>query len=137
MDADRRDRSSDGRRSARFKGWMVLATLVAFFGTIFVANGSLVYYALSTFSGDRRRDPYEHGLAYDKDIAAAQRAGRARLEESVGADLRPGAGVIASPSQRERTRPDSRSRGPSTRASRSSRPDEARPATVVGGRAGR
>jgi len=56
----------------RFTGWMALAILVAYFGTIFFANGSLVYYALSTFSGEQEPSPYEHGLAYDKDIAAAR-----------------------------------------------------------------
>jgi nitrogen fixation protein FixH len=46
-------------------------TLTAFFGTVICANGALVYYALSTFSGEQEASPYEHGLAYDKDIAAA------------------------------------------------------------------
>src|SRR5271169_5052217 len=52
--------------------WIVLAALVMFFGTVFTANGALVYYALSTFSGEQEASPYEHGLAYDKDIDAAR-----------------------------------------------------------------
>lgn len=59
-------------RGRPFTGWMALAILVVFFGTIFCANASLVYYALSTFSGEQEASPYEHGLAYDKDIAAAR-----------------------------------------------------------------
>jgi nitrogen fixation protein FixH len=53
------------------KGWMVLAMITAFFGTVMIANGALIYFALSTFSGEEETNPYEHGLAYDKDIAAA------------------------------------------------------------------
>jgi nitrogen fixation protein FixH len=50
---------NDDRR--RLTGW-----------TVFLANASLVYFALSTFSGEQEASPYEHGLAYDKDIAAAR-----------------------------------------------------------------
>lgn len=56
----------------RRTGWIALAALATFFGTVFVANGTLVYYALSTFSGEEEASPYEHGLAYDKDIEAAR-----------------------------------------------------------------
>jgi len=59
----------DGRP---FTGWMALATFAAFFGAIFCANAALVYFALSTFSGEQEASPYEHGLAYDKDLAAAR-----------------------------------------------------------------
>jgi len=61
--------NQDDRRSTE---WIVLAALVMFFGTIFVANGALVYYALSTFSGEQEASPYEHGLAYDRDIESAR-----------------------------------------------------------------
>ena len=37
----------------RGTGLIFLAALVLFFGTVFAANGALVYYALSTFSGDQ------------------------------------------------------------------------------------
>ena len=53
------------------KGWMVLAMLVAFFGIIAAVNGLMVHYALSTFPGVDDDRAYEHGLAYNKDIAAA------------------------------------------------------------------
>jgi nitrogen fixation protein FixH len=53
------------------KGWMVLAMIGAFFGIVMIANGALIYFALSTFSGEEETNPYEHGLAYQKDIVAA------------------------------------------------------------------
>lgn len=61
-----------GKSGFRLTGPIVLVYLLAFFGTIAAANGALVYYALSTFSGEEEAHPYEHGLAYDKDIAAAR-----------------------------------------------------------------
>jgi len=61
---------TDGQRP--FTGWMTLASLLAFFGVTFAANGALIYYALSTFSGEVDPSPYEHGVAYDRDIAAAR-----------------------------------------------------------------
>jgi nitrogen fixation protein FixH len=76
----------------RFTGWMALASIVGFFATIFIANGSLVYYALSTFSGEEEASPYEHGLAYDKDIAAAREQDARQWRVSVNAlRLQPGA----------------------------------------------
>ena len=55
------------------EGRHVLMGLVAFFGVMFVANGLLVYYALGTFSGGDRPDPYRSGLNYNETIAAAER----------------------------------------------------------------
>jgi len=52
-------------------GWTVLAAFIISFGVVFAVNGLMVYYALSTFSGEEEASPYEHGLAYDRDIAAA------------------------------------------------------------------
>ena len=53
-------------------GWTVLAILVAFFGVVASVNGVMIYSALSTFSGEVETHPYEHGLAYNRDIAAAR-----------------------------------------------------------------
>jgi nitrogen fixation protein FixH len=55
------------------EGRHVLMGLVAFFGVMFVANGLLVYYALGTFSGGDRPDPYRSGLTYNETIAAGER----------------------------------------------------------------
>lgn len=53
-------------------GRHVLIGLVIFFGVMFVANGLLVYYALSTFSGGDRPNPYRSGLNYNETIAEAE-----------------------------------------------------------------
>jgi len=66
-DATRGDKP-EGRR---LTGVGVLAFLLGSFGVIAAVNGAMVYYALSTFRGEVDPHPYEHGLAYDKDIAAA------------------------------------------------------------------
>ena len=87
------DRAAPDRRE--FRGWMALASLIAFFGAIFFANGALVYYALSTFSGEQESSPYEHGLAYDRDIAAAREQDARQWRVSVNA-LRSQSGAPAS-----------------------------------------
>ncbi len=53
-------------------GWMVLAMLLAFFGVIGSVNAVMVYSALSTFSGEVEAHPYEHGIAYNREIASAR-----------------------------------------------------------------
>lgn len=65
----------------RAQGWFangiegrhVLLGLIAFFGVMALANAALVYYAVSTFSGGDRPDPYRSGLNYNETIAADQR----------------------------------------------------------------
>lgn len=59
-------------RDRRLTGAMFLAILLGSFAVIASVNGAMVYYALSTFSGEVDPHPYEHGLAYNKDIAAAE-----------------------------------------------------------------
>jgi nitrogen fixation protein FixH len=82
------------RAERTLKGWMVLAIILAFFGTIASVNGALIYFALSTFSGEEETSPYEHGLAYEKDIAAA-RAQDALHWQAVVQLARPSAGEPA------------------------------------------
>lgn len=67
------DRSSQRWFANGIEGRHVLMGLVAFFGVMFVANGLLVYYALGTFSGGDRPDPYRSGLTYNETIAAGER----------------------------------------------------------------
>jgi nitrogen fixation protein FixH len=55
------------------QGRHVLMGLIVFFGVMFVANGLLVYYAIGTFSGGDRPDPYRSGLNYNETIAEAER----------------------------------------------------------------
>ncbi|WP_082025525.1 FixH family protein [Methyloceanibacter caenitepidi] len=65
-------------------GRHVLIGLVIFFGVMFVANGLLVYYAVSTFSGGDRPNPYRSGLNYNETIAEAEQ--QAALGWSAKAD---------------------------------------------------
>jgi nitrogen fixation protein FixH len=58
--------------SFALKGWMVLTLLLSFFGVIAGVNAIMIHYAVSTFRGEQEVSPYEHGLAYNKDIEAAR-----------------------------------------------------------------
>jgi len=49
-----------------------LAILAASFGFVFVINFYMIYMALSTFSGEVADHPYETGLKYNQEIAAAK-----------------------------------------------------------------
>lgn len=62
---------SDG--NFRLNGWHVLAMLVTFFAIIFAANGVMMRYAISTFSGTESDTPYKDGLAYNTELEAARR----------------------------------------------------------------
>ena len=58
------------------KGRHVLLITLLFFGTVFVANGAFIYYALDTFPGLSDEHPYIDGLRYNSMLAdaAAQKA---------------------------------------------------------------
>ncbi|MGO9674949.1 MAG: FixH family protein [Methylocella sp.] len=53
-------------------GWRTLGIAAACFGVIFAVNGFMAYSAISTFTGETEPSPYEHGLAYQKDVEAAK-----------------------------------------------------------------
>lgn len=65
--------TDSGGRERTVTGQHVLLGLFAFFGVMLVANGFLVYYAVGTFSGGERPDPYRSGLNYNQTIQAAER----------------------------------------------------------------
>jgi nitrogen fixation protein FixH len=89
------------------EGRHVLLSLLAFFGVMVAANAALVYYAVQTFSGGDRPDPYRSGLNYNETIAAEQRqaalgwhaelvhddAGRRLTVQVVNAEKRPVSGL--------------------------------------------
>lgn len=54
------------------RGWMVLTLLLGFFGVVAGANAVMIHYAIATFRGEQEVSPYEHGLAYERDIEAAR-----------------------------------------------------------------
>lgn len=61
------------RREQGLKGSHVLATFAAFFGVVFVVNGSMIYKAIGTNAGLVANEPYRKGLHYNERIAAAER----------------------------------------------------------------
>jgi nitrogen fixation protein FixH len=66
------DAAVNERSGYRLTGRTVLVILFAFFGTVASVNAVLVHYALSTFRGEVEDHPYEVGLAFNGDIAAAR-----------------------------------------------------------------
>lgn len=53
-------------------GETVLFVAIAFFGVVFLVNGWMAYRAISTFTGGvEKQDPYQQGLNYNREIAAA------------------------------------------------------------------
>jgi len=64
---------TDGWLAKGIDGRHVLLGLIVFFGVMLLANSLLVYYALDTFSGGDRPDPYRSGLNYNETIAEAER----------------------------------------------------------------
>jgi len=61
--------SSEGRPLG---GRTVLAALLSFFGVVGAVNALMVHYAISSFRGEVANHPYEAGLAYNSEIAAAR-----------------------------------------------------------------
>lgn len=53
----------------RISGHHVLIGFIAFFATIFAANGTFVYYALATHPGDDVKDAYAGGLKFNRELA--------------------------------------------------------------------
>jgi nitrogen fixation protein FixH len=64
---------TDGRFANGIEGRHVLMGLIVFFGVMLAANSLLVYYAIDTFSGGDRPDPYRSGLDYNATIEAGKR----------------------------------------------------------------
>jgi nitrogen fixation protein FixH len=64
--------ASDHAPGRPLTGWRTLGIAVACFGVVFAVNGYMAYSAISTFTGETEPSPYEHGLAYEKDIEAAK-----------------------------------------------------------------
>jgi len=56
----------------RLTGWRVLGIFFCFFGGIMSINLLMIYHALTTHRGEIADHPYEAGLAYNKEITAAE-----------------------------------------------------------------
>jgi nitrogen fixation protein FixH len=59
------------KQSKPLTGGKVLLILLGFFGVTFAVNGLMAYDAISTFRGEVADNPFEAGLAYNNQIAAA------------------------------------------------------------------
>lgn len=64
------------RREQGLRGRHVLGLFLAFFATVFAANGAMIYSALSTHTGLVANEPYRKGLHYNERIAADARQSR-------------------------------------------------------------
>lgn len=69
---------SEGWFANGIEGRHVFMGLLVFFGVMLVANGVLVYFAVGTFSGGDKANPYQSGLRYNETISAAEQ------QESLG-----------------------------------------------------
>ncbi len=65
-------RNAENHGGHRLTGTKFLAILLGSFAIVASVNATMVYYALSTFRGEVDPHPYEHGLAYNRDIVAAE-----------------------------------------------------------------
>jgi nitrogen fixation protein FixH len=64
---------ADGQdKDGRLTGRHVLAILLLFFAVVGTVNFVMVRYALLTFRGEVQDNPYEAGLAFNREIDAAQ-----------------------------------------------------------------
>lgn len=64
-------KSSSPETGFRLKGWHVLVIALAFFGSVITVDVVMAILAVKTFSGVQTEKPYENGLAFNKEIAAA------------------------------------------------------------------
>jgi nitrogen fixation protein FixH len=68
----------DERRAARrtapreWKGWMVLAFMLAFFGVVIGVNMVMAHFAMSTFGGVDVDSSYRAGQMFERDVAMAE-----------------------------------------------------------------
>ncbi len=63
----------DGNASGRtLSGRMVLAIVAGFFATVGTVNAVMIRYAVTSFRGQVAEHPYEAGLAFNAEIAAAR-----------------------------------------------------------------
>ncbi len=62
----------NGDHGFKLTGFTVLLMFVAFFGTDIAINVYMATTAIKTFSGEVSSNPYQQGLDYDKDMAAAR-----------------------------------------------------------------
>jgi nitrogen fixation protein FixH len=67
--------SSMVAKGRELTGRKVLVMIVGFFAVVFLVNGVMIHLALKTFPGVQEKQPYERGLAYDREIEEARAQG--------------------------------------------------------------
>ena len=60
-------------RKLRQKSWWIPWLFVAGFGVVLAANGTMLVFALNSFTGIETEQAYQKGLAFNDQIAAAER----------------------------------------------------------------
>jgi nitrogen fixation protein FixH len=73
----------------RLTGWHVLSMLLAFFGTIVMADAVLIYSALRSWTGAETTSAYRAGQLYNEELAQAQAQAALGWEVEVKAERRP------------------------------------------------
>ncbi len=73
----------------KLTGKHVFLMVAGFFLIIFAANALLVYYALDSWSGLETENPYEKGVAYNKEIARARAQAQSGLDVKIKIDPQP------------------------------------------------
>lgn len=67
------EHESAKRNGFNVTGRLVFLCLLGFFVTVAAVNGVMIYAATTTFGGVETENAYKAGLAFNRDIAAAQR----------------------------------------------------------------
>jgi nitrogen fixation protein FixH len=65
-------RASGRKRRKEVTGWTVFVCLVAFFAVVAGVNAIMIRAAISTFGGVETESSYKAGLAFSREVAAAQ-----------------------------------------------------------------
>jgi nitrogen fixation protein FixH len=61
-----------GTSTREWKGWMVLAFMLAFFGVVIGVNAFMAHVAISTFGGVDVDSSYRAGQMFERDVAMAE-----------------------------------------------------------------
>jgi len=82
------------RRQQGLQGRHVLGIFLAFFAAVFIANGAMVYSAVSTHTGLVANEPYRKGLHYNERIAADERQAMLGWTDKIEVGLDGRVGVV-------------------------------------------
>ncbi len=78
--------AAQARPPFRITGWHVLIGMTLFFAIVIGVDAWFITKAYSTFSGQVAKNPYEAGLAYNRQIAEQERQARLGWTVTAGVD---------------------------------------------------